>query len=51
VDATASEPRRNARRSAPPLVMPAIEPGWDAISCRCRRLHQQARAARLDNRL
>jgi hypothetical protein len=31
VDATAIEPRRNARRSAPPLVMPAIETGWDAI--------------------
>jgi hypothetical protein len=27
--------------------MPAIEPGWDATSCRCRHLHQHARAARL----
>jgi hypothetical protein len=27
VDATTFEPRRNALRSAPPLVMPAIEPG------------------------
>jgi hypothetical protein len=44
VDATAIEPRQNAHRSAPPLVMPAIEPGWDAFSCRCRRLHQRARA-------
>jgi hypothetical protein len=33
--------------ATPPLVMPAIELGWDAISCRCRRLHQHARAARL----
>jgi hypothetical protein len=32
------------RAAAPPLVMPAIEPGWDAFSCRCRRLHQHARA-------
>jgi hypothetical protein len=32
VDATAIEPRRNARRYAPPLVMPAIEPGWDVFS-------------------
>jgi hypothetical protein len=33
------------RATAPlPLVMLAIEPGWDALSCRCRRLHQRARA-------
>jgi hypothetical protein len=35
------------RAATPPLVMPAIEPGWDTISCRCRRLHQHARVARL----
>jgi hypothetical protein len=35
------------RAAAPPLVMSAIEPGWDAISCRCRRIQQHARAARL----
>jgi hypothetical protein len=31
------------RAAAPPLVMPAIEPGWEAIFCRCRRLHRRAR--------
>jgi hypothetical protein len=31
------------RAAAPPLVMPAIEPGWDAIFCRCRRLRRRAR--------
>jgi hypothetical protein len=44
VDATAIEPRRNARRSAPPLVMPAFVPGWDEISCRSRCLHRCALA-------
>jgi hypothetical protein len=24
-------------------VMPAIEPGWDAIFCRCRRLRRRTR--------
>jgi hypothetical protein len=24
-------------------VMPVIEPGWDAIFCRCRRLRRRAR--------
>jgi hypothetical protein len=27
--------------------MPAIEPGWDAFSCRCRHLHQHVLAVRL----
>jgi hypothetical protein len=31
------------RAATLPLVMPAIEPGWDAIFCRCRRLHRRAR--------
>jgi hypothetical protein len=30
------------RAAAPPLVMLAIEPGWDAIFCRCRRLRRRA---------
>jgi hypothetical protein len=29
--------------AAPPLVMPAIEPDWVAIFCRCRRLRRRAR--------
>jgi hypothetical protein len=29
--------------AAPLLVRPAIEPGWDAIFCRCRRLRRRAR--------
>jgi hypothetical protein len=38
--------RSGTRRATTlPLVMPAIEPGWDELSCRCRRLHQRARAA------
>jgi hypothetical protein len=44
VVAPAIEPRWNApmlRAAAPPLVMPAFVPGWDEISCRCRRLHQR----------
>jgi hypothetical protein len=32
------------RAAALPLVMPAIEPGWDSFSCRCSRLHQRTRA-------
>jgi hypothetical protein len=32
------------RAAALPLVMPAIEPGWDELSCRCRHLHQCAHA-------
>jgi hypothetical protein len=31
------------RAAAPPLVMPVIEPRWDAIFCRCRRLRRRAR--------
>jgi hypothetical protein len=31
------------RAAAPLLVMPAIEPGWDAVFCRCRRLRRRAR--------
>jgi hypothetical protein len=31
------------RATAPLLVMPAIEPGWVAIFCRCRRLRRHAR--------
>jgi hypothetical protein len=37
---TPAAPRR--RTAAPPLVMPAIEPGWVAIFCRCRRLRRCA---------
>jgi hypothetical protein len=38
--------RSGTRRAAAlPLVMLAIEPGWDELSCRCRRLQQRARAA------
>jgi hypothetical protein len=36
---------RTHRCSTPPLVMPAFVPGWDDVSCRCRYLHQRARAA------
>jgi hypothetical protein len=39
--AAAFEPRRNA--TAPPLVMPAIEPGWVTNFCRCRRPRRRAR--------
>jgi hypothetical protein len=40
VDAPAFELRENrVARTAPPLVIPAIEPGWDELSCRCRHLH------------
>jgi hypothetical protein len=35
------------RAAASSLVMPTIEPGWDELSCRCRCLHQRARAASL----
>jgi hypothetical protein len=31
------------RAAAPLLVRPAIEPGWDANFCRCRRLRRRAR--------
>jgi hypothetical protein len=31
------------RAAAPLLVRPAIEPGWDALFCRCRRLRRRAR--------
>jgi hypothetical protein len=41
VVAPAIEPRRNARCSAPPLLMPAFVPGWDETSCRCRCLRQR----------
>jgi hypothetical protein len=34
---------RGGTPAAPPLVMPAIEPGWVAIFCRCRRLRRRAR--------
>jgi hypothetical protein len=34
---------RGRTPAAPPLVMPAIEPGWDAIFCRRRRLRRRAR--------
>jgi hypothetical protein len=47
VVAPAIEPRWNApmlRAAAPQLVMPAFVPGWDEVSCRCRRLHQRTRA-------
>jgi hypothetical protein len=30
-DSPAFEPRENAPFALPPLVMPAIEPGWDAF--------------------
>jgi hypothetical protein len=36
-------PSSRSERTAPPLVMSAIEPGWE-LSCRCRRLHQRAHA-------
>jgi hypothetical protein len=36
------------RAAAPPLVMPAFEPGWVAVFCTCRRPRRRARrAARL----
>jgi hypothetical protein len=28
--------RSHLAATPPPLVMPAIEPGWEAFSCRCR---------------
>jgi hypothetical protein len=31
------------RAAAPPLVMPAFEPGWVAVFCRCRRPRRRAR--------
>jgi hypothetical protein len=34
----------DAPRTAPPLVMPAFVPGWDATSCRCRCLHRRVLA-------
>jgi hypothetical protein len=37
-------PSSRSERTAPPLVMPAIEPGRDELSCRCRCLHQRAHA-------
>jgi hypothetical protein len=37
-------PSSRSERTALLLVMPAIEPGWDELSCRCRRLHQRAHA-------
>jgi hypothetical protein len=44
VDAPAFEQRGNAvSATAPPrtlLVMPTFVPGWEAISCRCRRLYR-----------
>jgi hypothetical protein len=45
VVAPAIEPRWNTpmlRAAAPSLVMPAFVPGWDEVSCRCRRLRQCA---------
>jgi hypothetical protein len=47
VDAAAIEPGRNVprhRATAPPLVMPAIVPDWDEISCRSRCLHRRSLA-------
>jgi hypothetical protein len=46
----AFEPRRFAlARTAlaaapPPLVMPAIVPGWEALLCRCHRRRRRKRA-------